>query len=123
MIRRAHPLLKTAGALAVLGTAIALSAPATAQTQYPNHRHHHHYARVVAAPAPEGGDDVVVRTGRNIYYPVDPYADFLAGPHYFVDTALDTDPGLVHPFGHFGEAVLPSRFNPPGQSAPLFTFW
>jgi hypothetical protein len=121
MIRRAYPLFKSAGALAVLGTAIALSAPAAAQAPYPYHRHHHHYARI--APAPDGGGDVVVRTGRNIYYPVDPYAEFLAGPHYFVDTALDTDPGLVHPFGHFGEAVLPSRFNPPGQSAPLFTFW
>jgi hypothetical protein len=121
MIRRAYLSSKSAGALAVLGVAIALSTPAAAQAQYPNHRHHH-YAHVVAAPPP-GTGDVVVRTGRNIYYPVDPYNEFLAGPHYFVDTALDTDPGLVHPFGHFGEAVLPSRFNPPGQSAPLFTFW
>lgn len=123
MIRRAYPLSKSAGALAVLGLAVALSAPAAAQTPYPYHRHHHHYARVVAAPVAEGGGDVIVRTGRNIFYPVDPYAEFLAGPHYYVDTALDTDPGLVHPFGHFGEAVLPSRFDPPGQSAPLFTFW
>jgi hypothetical protein len=123
MNRPAHPLLKSAGALAILGLAVAFSAPAAAQTQPPYHHHHHHYARVVDAPAPVGTGDVIVRTGRNIYYPVDPYNDFLAGPHYFVDTALDTDPGLVHPFGRFGESVLPSRFNPPGQSAPLFTFW
>ncbi len=123
MIRRAYVLSKTAGTLAALGMAITLSGPAMAQSPYPYHHHHHHYAHVMAAPAPEEGGDVVVHTGRNIYYPVDPYADFLAGPHYYVDTALDTDPGLVHPFGRFGESVLPSRFDPPGQSAPLFTFW
>ena len=124
MIRRGHHSLKSAGALAILGLAVASTAPAAAQTHYPYHRYHHHYARVVPAPAP-GPGDVVVRTGRDIYvfYPVAPYQNFLAGPHYYVDTALDTDPGLVHPFGHFGESVLPSRFNPPGQSAPLFTFW
>jgi hypothetical protein len=122
MIRRMFDFpFKGAVALAALGVAVALSASAQAQTQYPHHRAHH-YAHIAPAAAPSSGD-VIVRTGRNIYYPVDPYADFLAGPHYYVDTALDTDPGLVHPFGHFGEAVLPSRFNPPGQSAPLFTFW
>jgi hypothetical protein len=124
MIRRRFDLhLKSAAALAALGLAVALSGPAEAQTPYPHHRHRH-YARVVQAPE-TGPGEVVVHTGRNIttYYPVDPYTEFLAGPHYFVDTALDTDPGLVHPFGHFGEAVLPSRFNPPGQGAPLFTFW
>ena len=120
MIRRAFDFsIKSAGALAALGLTIALSAPASAQAPYSYHRHHHHYARV----APAGPGDVIVRTGRTIFYPVDPYADFLAGPHYYVDTALDTDPGLVNPFGRFGESVLPSRFNPPGQTGPLFTFW
>ncbi|GEM_PF-3289432 len=120
MIRRAFDSpMTSAVALAALGLAFAFSAPAEAQTRILQHRHHHHYARV--APAPAG--DIVVRTGRPVFYPVDPYNEFLAGPRYFVDTALDPDPGLVYPFGHFGTAVLPSRFDPPGQSAPLFTFW
>jgi hypothetical protein len=121
MILRAFDILpKRAAALAALGIAIGLSAPALALDRDPHHRHHH-YAQM-ASPPPAAGD-VVVRTGRTVFYPVDPYQDFLAGPRYYVDTALDPDPGLVHPFGHFGEATLPSRFNPPGQSQPLFTFW
>ncbi|HLJ71498.1 MAG TPA: hypothetical protein VKU03_09285 [Roseiarcus sp.] len=121
MIRRAFDFsCKSAVALAAISFAVAVSAPAQAQTRYPHHRHHH-YARV--APAPVGGGDIVVRTGRPVFYAVDPYQEFLAGPRYYVDTALDTDPGLVHPFGRFGQSVLPSRFDPPGQSAPLFTFW
>jgi hypothetical protein len=124
MIRRAFDFLqKSAVALTGVGLALALSGTAQAVESNPQHRHQHyaHYAPPARNVAPPG--DVVVHTGRVIFYPVDPYAEFLAGPHYYVDTALDTDPGLVHPFGHFGEAVLPSRFNPPGQSAPLFTFW
>src|ERR1700753_3110166 len=115
MIRRVFGFLATSAvALSALSLTIAVSAPAQAIERY--HHHHRHYAHV----APPG--DVVVHTTRPVFYPVDPYSDFLAGPHYYSDTALDTDPGLVHPFGHFGEGVLPSRFNPPGQS-PLFTFW
>jgi hypothetical protein len=121
MIRRAFDFLQmSAVALTGVGLALALTGTAQAVESYPQHRHQH-YAPPARNVAPPG--DVVVHTGRVIFYPVDPYAEFLAGPHYYVDTALDTDPGLVHPFGHFGEAVLPSRFNPPGQSAPLFTFW
>jgi hypothetical protein len=122
MIQRAFDFLPTgAAALAALGMAIALNAPAQALERDPHYRHHH-YAHM-APPTPGSGGDVVVHTGRTVFYPVDPYNDFLAGPRYYVDTALDPDPGLVHPFGHFGEATLPSRFDPPGQSQPLFTFW
>jgi hypothetical protein len=122
MIRRAFDFLPKGAALAVFGLAIAVSAPAQALERDPHHRHQH-YAH--AAPPPPAAGDVVVHTGRTatVYYPVDPYNEFLAGPRYYVDTALDPDPGLVHPFGHFGEATLPSRFDPPGQSQPLFTFW
>jgi hypothetical protein len=124
MIRRVCDFLqKSAAALTGVGLALALSGPAQAVESYPQHRHHHYAQNARLAHNSAPSDDVVVHTGRVIFYPVDPYAEFLAGPHYYVDTALDTDPGLVHPFGHFGEATLPSRFNPPGQSAPLFTFW
>jgi hypothetical protein len=117
MIRRVFGFLATSAfALSALSLTIAANAPAKAMERYSHH--HRHYAHV----ARPGSGDVVVHTGRPVFYPVDPYADFLAGPHYYSDTALDTDPGLVHPFGHFGESVLPSQFNPPGQS-PLFTFW
>jgi hypothetical protein len=112
MIRRVFGLL----ALSALSLTIAASAPAQA-VERDSHHHHRHYARAAG--------DVVVHTApdRPAFYPVDPYSDFLAGPRYYSDTALDTDPGLVHPFGRFGDSVLPSRFNPPGQSEPLFTFW
>jgi hypothetical protein len=122
MIRRALDFrFKSAVALAAFGLALALSVPAQAQTQMRPHYRHHHYARVAPAPV-SGPGDIIVRTPPTVFYPVDPFHNFLAGPRYFVDTALAPDPGLIHPFGHFGEAVLPSRFNPPGQT-PLFTFW
>jgi hypothetical protein len=116
MIRRVFGSLAT-GALAL--SALCLTIAASAPAQAVERHHHRHYAHVAQQP---GGSDVVVRTGRPVFYPVDPYSDFLAGPRYYSDTALDTDPGLVHPFGRFGDSVLPSRFDPPGQG-PLFTFW
>jgi hypothetical protein len=117
-LRSASVAIKAA-ALAAAGLAIGLGGPAQAvEKPTPHARHVAHYA-------PPAGE-VVVRTGRSLYsqpYPVDPYQDFLAGPRYYVDTALDDEPALTNTFGGgaLGQSVLPSRFNPPGQE-PLFRF-
>lgn len=105
-------------ALAAFGLALGLSP--LAQASELQHARHHHAARHVAHYVAPAGD-IVVHTGDTSYNQ-DPYTSFLAGPRYYSDTALDTDPGLVYPFGHFGQSVLPSRFSPPGQDEPLFRF-
>jgi len=108
-----------AAALAACGYLLWLAAPAEAQQQT-RHSPPHKTALAVAAPG-----QIVVHTGRDIVYTPNPSYNpdsrqvFLAGPHYFADTALST-PGETYSFGQ--STVLPSRFDPPGQVEPLFRF-
>jgi hypothetical protein len=111
-------------AFAAVGLALAIVAPAQAETVQKHARVHHssavHYAR--SHEAANESNEVIVHTGRN--YPVMvPTQPLENGAPYFVDTALATDPGQDYPFGIQGQSVLPSRFNPPGQDEPLFRFW
>jgi hypothetical protein len=125
MIRRAFDFVPgRVAALAAAGIALAVVVPAQAETIQKHARSHHytsiHYAR--GHEAANESNDVIVHTGRN-YPVVVPTQPLENGAPYFVDTALATDPGQDYPFGIQGQSVLPSRFNPPGQSEPLFRFW
>ena len=115
-----RPFSKSAAtALAACGYLLWLAAPAEAQ-QPPRHSPPHKTALAVAAPG-----QIVVHTGRDIVYTPNPSYNpdsrqvFLAGPHYYADTAL-ASPGETYSFGQ--STVLPSRFDPPGQVEPLFRF-
>jgi hypothetical protein len=116
----ALPALYSAMAALVCGLGISLVTPAAATQQI---RHSPQPRSVARYAAPTG--DIVVHTGRNLAYTQnpsynqDPWQSFLAGPHYYADTAL-TGPGQIYSFGQ--TTVLPSRFDPPGQSEPLFRF-
>jgi hypothetical protein len=117
-----RPFSKSAAvALATCSYLLWLAAPADAQQQQQTrHAAPHKTALSVAAPG-----QIVVHTGREIIYTPnpsynqDPWQAFLAGPHYYADTALST-PGETYSFGQ--TTVLPSRFDPPGQVEPLFRF-
>jgi hypothetical protein len=101
---------------AALGLALAGSA-ADAQTL--PHRHMHHYSNVVHP------GDIVVHAGRSYLDPGPAVWSEVGNGNRYVG---DTTPYSMTDFGGAMAArpgsfeVLPSRFNPPGRSDPLFVF-
>ena len=120
MIWRAVRLIAGSATVAsVCGLGILPAIPASATEQIRHSQPRNGAGHVVAA------GDIVVHTGRDPAYTQtpsynqDPWESFLAGPHYYADTAL-TGPGQIYSFGQ--TTGLPSRFDPPGQVEPLFRF-
>jgi len=120
MIRRTIRLIAVSATVALAcGLDILLATPASA-TQQIRHSQPRNRAQHVVPPG-----DIVVHTWRNPAYTQppsynqDPWESFLAGPHYYADTAL-TGPEQIYSFGQ--TTGLHSRFDPPGQVEPLFRF-
>jgi hypothetical protein len=117
--------LKTCAAAALIGTLSASAAQAQSVSYVPHHPIHHR--RVVAATPLVRRGDIVVHAGRSYLDPGPPawYESQGRGDRYVADTTpgnVLNDRDLGPTFGVTGFEVLPSRFNPPGQSSPLFTF-
>ena len=87
--------------------------------------HHHHMAvhHRVAAVRP---GDIVVHAGRSYLDPGPPAWYEQGRGASYVDDGTPSDAlnsrDIGPSFGFSGFEVLPSRFNPPGEGSPLFTF-
>jgi hypothetical protein len=72
-------------------------------------------------PAVARGGDIVVRTPRSY---LDPGTSAAVGTenHYFSDSVTYGQTGPSFTSSTAGQELLPTRFNPPGQTEPLFRF-
>ena len=103
--------------------AATLAAPGAMAQSAPPRRHVAIHHRVAAIPA----GDIVVHAGRSYLDPGPPAWYEQGRGASYVDAGTPSDAlnsrDIGPSFGLGGFEALPTRFNPPGSSGPLFTFW
>jgi len=73
--------------------------------------------------ARHGGDIYVRAPAARSYLTAGPTGGVGTGNRYVTDTIPGSIANLGSPFASRMGSVLPSDFNPPGRSAPLFELW